>query len=285
MTLRSVGATTLRVHVQRLDEGTVSLSVADATGEPAATIEALSSRPVSAEQLRATTGSLHDPMLWVDWTEVPLASSPTPTGSWAVLGADLGAALAPPVRYKDLQALQEALDQGASAPALVLAPLSTLSTQDLPPSAHQATAHALALLQGWMADERLASTRLVLLTRGAVATRPDEDVRDLAHAPVWGLVRSAQNENPFLSLFLVDSDDPNASLLPLFAALEGDDRQLALRSGRCLAPRLARLVQVSAKTDRPLDPQGTVLVTGGTGTLGALLARHLVAQHGAKHLL
>jgi polyketide synthase 12 len=35
----------------------------------------------------------------------------------------------------------------------------------------------------------------------------------------------------------------------------------------------------------PLDPAGTVLVTGGTGTLGALLTRHLVAEYGVRHLL
>jgi polyene macrolide polyketide synthase len=33
------------------------------------------------------------------------------------------------------------------------------------------------------------------------------------------------------------------------------------------------------------DPEGTVLVTGGTGSLGALVARHLVTEHGARHLL
>ena len=38
-------------------------------------------------------------------------------------------------------------------------------------------------------------------------------------------------------------------------------------------------------TDPPLDPAGTVLVTGGTGDLGARMARHLVARHGARHLL
>ncbi|MFC3995974.1 SDR family NAD(P)-dependent oxidoreductase [Nocardiopsis sediminis] len=36
---------------------------------------------------------------------------------------------------------------------------------------------------------------------------------------------------------------------------------------------------------RALDPEGTVLVTGGTGGLGAMLARHLVTRHGARHLL
>jgi mycoketide-CoA synthase len=36
---------------------------------------------------------------------------------------------------------------------------------------------------------------------------------------------------------------------------------------------------------RPLDPDGTVLITGGTGTLGGLTARHLVTEHGVRHLL
>ncbi|TPQ23052.1 zinc-binding dehydrogenase, partial [Streptomyces sporangiiformans] len=36
---------------------------------------------------------------------------------------------------------------------------------------------------------------------------------------------------------------------------------------------------------RALDPEGTVLITGGTGTLGGELARHLVAEQGVRHLL
>ena len=35
----------------------------------------------------------------------------------------------------------------------------------------------------------------------------------------------------------------------------------------------------------PLDGEGTVLITGGTGGLGGLLARHLVERHGVRHLL
>ncbi|MGP3972314.1 SDR family NAD(P)-dependent oxidoreductase, partial [Streptomyces sp. 6N223] len=36
---------------------------------------------------------------------------------------------------------------------------------------------------------------------------------------------------------------------------------------------------------RELDRDGTVLITGGTGGLGALLARHLVAEHGVRDLV
>ena len=34
-----------------------------------------------------------------------------------------------------------------------------------------------------------------------------------------------------------------------------------------------------------LDPERTVLITGATGGLGALSAKHLVKAHGARHLL
>ncbi|MEU3459410.1 SDR family NAD(P)-dependent oxidoreductase [Streptomyces sp. NPDC006733] len=35
----------------------------------------------------------------------------------------------------------------------------------------------------------------------------------------------------------------------------------------------------------PLDPERTVLITGGTGGLGALFAKHLVTRHGIRHML
>ncbi|MEK8173602.1 KR domain-containing protein [Streptomyces sp. M19] len=36
-------------------------------------------------------------------------------------------------------------------------------------------------------------------------------------------------------------------------------------------------------TSAPLD--GTVVITGGTGGLGSLVARHLARAHGVRHLL
>ena len=56
--------------------------------------------------------------------------------------------------------------------------------------------------------------------------------------------------------------------------------QVRVRDGVASVPRLAR---VSPQRDaRPLNPEGTVLITGGTGTLGALTARHLVTAHGVR---
>ena len=156
---------------------------------------------------------------------------------------------------------------------------------------------ALGLVQSWLSDERFSASRLVFTTRGAVAVGPEEQLAGLASAPVWGLVRSAQSENPDRFL-LVDLDEHEASsrVLPraLAAAVGSDEPQLAVREGNVLAARLGRVarVQAPAREDVPadvgipvFDPQGTVLITGAIGALGALVARHLVAEHGIRSLL
>ncbi|WP_394839494.1 SDR family NAD(P)-dependent oxidoreductase [Pendulispora rubella] len=285
VSLRTVGASTLRVRFQQ-GEGGVSLAIADATGEPVAFVEALAARPVSAEQLRGNLDAHRDALFHVSWTPLPSAS-PSKSLTWARLGtADVDSALEVQhvQRYPDLDALRHALDQGASPPDGVVVPFISRASANVVAGAHDATALALALLQAWVSDERLASTPLVLLTRRAIATHTDEDVLDLPHAPIWGLVRSAQNEYPNLPLFLLDSDQSDASQRALFDSLPLDDKQLALRDGQRLAPRLMRPRQLPALS-RPIHPQGTVLITGGTGTLGALVARHLVENHAVKHLL
>ncbi|WP_335936422.1 type I polyketide synthase [Streptomyces sp. PTD5-9] len=123
---------------------------------------------------------------------------------------------------------------------------------------------------------------LAVVTRGAVST-DGEDAPDLAGAAVWGLVRSAQSENPGRCVLLdlepgVDAE----TLLP--AVLASGEPQIAVRSG---AARAARLVRAGTPGDGPapaLDPDGTVLITGATGGLGPVLARHLVRAHGVRHL-
>jgi 5-hydroxydodecatetraenal polyketide synthase CpkA len=148
-------------------------------------------------------------------------------------------------------------------------------------------AHVLRLLQPKLATD----TRLLLVTRNAIAVHPAEDV-DLDNAGVWGLVRSIQTEHPG-RVVLVDTDDTDdtdctdytddltTTLLP--AAVATGEPQLAIRGGELHAPRLTRC-RATAEAPR-LDPTGTVLITGGTGGLGALFARHLVTRYGVRHLL
>ncbi|MFJ6141943.1 beta-ketoacyl reductase, partial [Kitasatospora sp. NPDC092286] len=146
----------------------------------------------------------------------------------------------------------------------------------LPGAARGAVSGALKLVQEWLADERFESARLVVLTRGAV---PVGGVPvDLVHAPVWGLVRSAQAEHPE-RFVLVDVDELGAG--GLTAALGSAESQLVVRDGVVLVPRLVR---ASAGVPAPVSA-GRVLVTGASGTLGGLVARRLVVEHGVRELV
>ncbi|MGW7064433.1 type I polyketide synthase [Streptomyces sp. NPDC054904] len=291
--LHATGAAGLRVRITAgASGGGVTLDVADATGAPVASVDSLILRPVSADRIGGDRTAHHDSLFGVEWTKLPLAAGPVPADErWAVLGedrADFRIGGAPLDGHTDLTALREALAKGTPAPDVVIVPLSaTASTGGRAAAARNATHHALALVKEWLAEERLDASRLVLLTRGTMAAVPGEHVTDLAHAPVWGLVRSAQSENPG-RFVLADTDGSDASLDALPAALAGDEPQLALRAGEAYAFRLRRVARGETGPDTahpPIDPTGTVLVTGATGTLGGLFARHLAATHGVRNLL
>ncbi|MFB4304481.1 SDR family NAD(P)-dependent oxidoreductase [Actinomadura sp. GTD37] len=133
-------------------------------------------------------------------------------------------------------------------------------------SAHIAAEHALLKLQQYLGEE----DHLVVLT--------DDTLRQ---AVVHGLVRTAQSEHPDrIALLHVDLPEQPAEQ-HIRAALATGEPELHLRDGQLTAPRIAR----STAQPQSLDLDGTVLVTGGTGTIGAHLARHLVTRHGARKLL
>ncbi|HWM07203.1 MAG TPA: SDR family NAD(P)-dependent oxidoreductase [Actinophytocola sp.] len=164
----------------------------------------------------------------------------------------------------------------AAEPAAEVVKLRTETGGDA--EAVRAAVHsALSAVRDWLSDERSDGARLAVITRGATTGE------DLAGAAVWGLVRSAQTEHPD-RFTLVDLDGTDESEQALPAALAGGEPQLAIRAGAVTVPRLAR-AGASTSDTRPFDPAGTVLVTGGTGTLSAALARHLVTEHGARHLV
>ncbi len=123
----------------------------------------------------------------------------------------------------------------------------------------------------------------MVLTRSAVAVRA-ADEPDPAQAVLWGMVRAAAVEHPG-RFVLVDTDGDPASAAALPAAVATGAPELALRAGTVYQPELARVTEAEPGPVPALDPEGTVLVTGGTGSLGRLLARHLVTRHGVRRLL
>ena len=249
ITLFAEGATTLRARLRRHPEhGAIEIQLADANGEPVGTVEALATRPVSPVRFRQQLAARdHESLMHVDWVERPDFPDRASADHVAVVGmSDLDPAFnsiaARLDRHADLTAMIHALDRGSAPPGLaVISCIGQVPQEpgfDVAAAARTTSARVLALLQAWLADDRLASCRLVLLTRRAVATKPDEDVQDLSHAPVWGLVRSAQAEYPERTVGLVDTDDSDASRRALGAAVISAQAQLALREGRQLVPKL-----------------------------------------------
>ncbi|MEU5047833.1 type I polyketide synthase [Streptomyces griseorubiginosus] len=281
VTLHAQGATALRVRVRRLSDGAFSFHLYDGTGQPVLTAESVAVRPLSTAGLTAARTGTDNSLFRVDWTPLPSAEV-SASARWVVLGARSEAVWPAEVdarrRYPDLAALVNAVDAGAPVPDAVV-----VAGGGGAPGDRHVLGDALELCQAWPADERWSEARLVFLTRDAVQAAPDDALGDLAHAPLWGLLRSAQQEQPDRFL-LLDSDTAEVPSVLIGAALVSGEPQLAVRDGVLRVPRLARAA-VEQQSERPLDPEGTVLITGGTGTLGAILARHLVSRHGVRHLL
>ncbi|MEV5976427.1 amino acid adenylation domain-containing protein [Streptomyces sp. NPDC052114] len=250
--------TALRARLTPLESGAVALRLSDGAGRGVLAADSLTLRPIDGLSLDAGRGALFG----VDWVPVHLDTTRTETPVEATV-------LRCPVVGGELSDRVRAL-----------------------------TSEVLGGLQAWLADPDTGDARLVVVTRHAVTTgaSPAEET-DPAAAAVWGLVRSAQTEHPD-RILLVDTDgadtagtegdaDGLTGLLP--ALLASDEPQLAVRDGRASAPRLVRAKPAGTTADpavtAALPTDGTVLITGASGTLGGLVARHLVAEHGVRHLL
>ena len=281
ISLHSTGATELRSRVHVHPDAKVSIETFDQEGKPVVSIGSVTMRQISPERYAAARRR-GDMLLGIDWKEVSLRKRPHATGL-AVLG-DLE--LPKAERFEDLAALREAVAQGAPAPQAVLCEAPIAQGADAGESARESATAALRLIQEWLSDDGLAEARLVLLTHGAVAVDEDESP-DPAGAAVWGLARSAQMENPG-RISLLDTDLSDPSRVVLGDAFANDaEPQLAVHRGVARVPRATRipLTPDDQEQNFALDPDATVLITGGTGGLGALTARHLVEKHGARHLL
>jgi rifamycin polyketide synthase module 7/8 len=252
LVLHAAGASALRVRLVPGEQDTVSLEAVDSTGTPVVSADAVVFRPVAADQLVAA-GDHRDSLFRVEWTELPpVAAGPPP--SWvAVTTADDVAAV-------------------ADVPAVVLE-----VGED---SALALTSRVLDVVRAWLTGAGSDDARLVVVTRGAVPSG-DGVVRDPAAAAVWGLVRSAQAENPD-RIVLLDLDPATETDSVLGAVLATGEPQIAVRANTFSVPRLARVE--TADTPPVFGPEGTVLVSGA-GVLGALVARHLVSRHGVRRLV
>ncbi len=268
--LHDAGVASLRVLLSAAAGDAISLLIADEAGGLVATIESLAMREISAAQLGAAHGAYSGSLFRIDW--IPISSRAS-ADSLALLDVDdsplagsLGGVGCPVEVHADLGALGEALDGGATLPEMVLVDCDC--GEGAEPCelarAHRCVRQTLALAQSWLSDERFSTARLAFVTRGAVAVGAGEKVPGLAQAPMWGLLRSAQAENPE-RFVLIDIDEQDASSAVLSRALGAGEPQLAVREGVMFVPRLAR-----ASAGALVAPEGVMewrLDAGVGGTL------------------
>ncbi|MBT2427498.1 SDR family NAD(P)-dependent oxidoreductase, partial [Streptomyces sp. ISL-112] len=151
-------------------------------------------------------------------------------------------------------------------------------------SVPEGTALTAVLLQA-LGDARIGAP-LWCVTREAVATNRADTVRSPLQAAVWGLGRVAALEYPERWGGLIDlpatlDERAAAGFAGALAGLDGED-QIAVRTSAVLARRLVRAP--GKRPARTWAPNGTVLITGGTGALGGHVARRL-AKDGVQHLV
>ncbi|CAM2068432.1 SDR family NAD(P)-dependent oxidoreductase [Sulfidibacter corallicola] len=247
-----------RELLARLEPDTAGARIAlyDGGGNPLGTIRQLITRPATAEQVRAALRREARHLYRLNWREIALSQTPDDNTQRALI-------------FKCAQAEGE-----GAATALIAAQT------------------AAAQLSETTADETSRDRPLVWLTRNAVAVEPDETLTRPQQASIWGLLRSARGEYPDRDLRLIDcdADTPEAALRAALA-VQGEP-EMALRGQRLFVPRLSPVSNLeenaTAEPQTPAlrsRPDAAVLITGGTGELGRLVAERLVRDHAITHLI
>ncbi|MEK8170187.1 polyketide synthase dehydratase domain-containing protein [Streptomyces sp. M19] len=316
VSLYATGATELRVRIAPRGEDGVSLTLADPAGQPVASVEAMVSRPVAAEQLSAAGTQVADALHHIAWVAAPPRPGPTPPRAARWRRTD-GPSCPPPQllcpRRSPKPSTCRATPASTSCPTTAPAsccsrvpiwpPRPTVPRRYETPSARRSR----PFRRGW----RTGGSR----TRGSSWSRVARWPYGLTRtSPIWRRppcgsdpLRAGRAPRPAAAGRHRRHPRPLAALPG--AVLSADEPQVALREGAALVPRLAKKELLKkgltgeglpengsgtplAPEGTPLDPEGTVLdpegtvlVTGGTGTLGGLVARHLVTAHGVRHLV
>ena len=221
--------------------GDTRILALDGSGVPVLSIDTFQMRPLDERRLRAAPHGVSDDLYTVHWEELAGIGTDDRAVRVAALGGQDGLdALGLEVEHQpDLQALERAIDDGLPVPDVVLMPAAE------PPDGadgveviHTLTERALELLKAWLGSVQLASARLVLLTRAALAVGGGE-IPELPQAALVGLLRSAHSEHPD-RFTLLDIDTPEPSASALGRALAAEEPVLAMRHDSIYAPRLTR---------------------------------------------
>ncbi|UUU36202.1 SDR family NAD(P)-dependent oxidoreductase [Streptomyces sp. CA-210063] len=210
----------------------------------------------------------------VVWRPCPLGTADSLSGRWLLVASQESAGTAV------AEALRAAGAEVETASGAVAGDFTGVVA--LPQSA----AEAVRLVQ----ELRAADVKVPLwwLTSGAVAVAQGDTVRPEA-AQLWGLGQVVGLEEPRWWGGLVEvpaewTAETGTALTAVLAGAAGGEDQVALRGTGAFVRRLVRAPLTGRERAKEWKPRGTALVTGGTGGVGARVARWLAAE-GAERLV
>jgi acyl transferase domain-containing protein/NAD(P)-dependent dehydrogenase (short-subunit alcohol dehydrogenase family)/acyl carrier protein len=298
VSLHAIGASSLRISLSRPRTDAVSITARDESGMLVFTAT-LTMREVPTDRIaQARAATAQKSLFALVWRPAEPTTS-TAHLRLSVLGADdqpLARALRQTASgneiktHADLASLARARAESnetlapGTGEAVLLDVAPNHPSGDVVADAHDVAQRILDVTQTWLTGDDFAGDRLIVVTHRALTTNDKEEIIDLPGAIAWGLMRSAQLES-LGGLMVVDIDDHEASWRALPSVVAGEELQVALREGKVLIPRVHHSDPPAEHLVAPLDPDRTVLITGGTGGLGGLVARHVVAQHSIRSVM
>jgi len=241
--LHASGATVVRVRVRAETSG-VSVELADPSGAPVLSVGSLVSRPIPLEQLTGGNDSHRDALFSLDWNALP----------------DLGAqpvAVTTISSAQDLTALGDTTEQPPQW--LVLRPGPDPAGISDPQRARAQVNRVLEVVQTFLNTPQWTTSHLVITTHSGVGLTPNEPV-DPAASAVWGLIRSAQTENPD-RILLADLQTPPQTPTEALTAVDASPQTLT---------ETLTAVDASPETLTALDASPEVLIGALAGVLGPL---------------
>jgi acyl transferase domain-containing protein/surfactin synthase thioesterase subunit/acyl carrier protein len=283
----------------------VDLQLLDDQGTPTATLVGLSLRRLDSNALEPRPEQLASWCYRLRWVSVDLdATAVLAPTRWLLLADEGGVAprisLALRARGHEVRTLSEraglevalegvshvvgcwALDVPAST-ELGIAELDELTRRE-----HELVATTLSLFValGSLRERGVVTPALTLLTRAAVPAGPAPGPCDPLQAMLWGIGRTVALEMPptFGGIIDLPPDDVDIEALATALLTRNHEDQLALRGGVHYAARLSRVSSLEPRR-APILAEAIYLISGGLGALGLLIARWLVVEAGARHLV
>ena len=277
----------LKLNSQSKESSDSDISYFDKNGQPLALIEGFTTRKAPAEKF--LTKPINNNLYKIDWVKLTESKSDNLKQA-VVIGKPEFANQLNSICVENITELFSYIDSNGAPERLIILAIDQ-EQSELMTRLQINLNNALNQLQSILTRAELSNCELLWITKGAIATNLQAEDLELSYAPLWGMVRSARNEYPQRSIRLIDLDvDTDVELLNSAINTE-QEPEIALRAGVMYAPRLQAVAQTKDIDKLPLsmpnivDTAGTVLISGGTGELGSLVARHLVNNYGLKQLL